>query len=181
MSLLAIALALCWFVPVPLVGLGALALAALSGLTFPDVDQFVPLLRHRSALTHSLLVVLLCMADRRLHPVAAGLALGIGFHLAADCFPASMRGFATVKVPLAGTFDTQGSYMWLAINAVAGSYVFGMLVERLYDPQVQIIALVGALLLGATYLAGVPGGYRALAVYAAIFWVGWRLHRPTLE
>ncbi len=167
--------------PGPVGGTGALALAALAGLTFPDTDQFLPLLRHRSAVTHSMLIVLVCLADRRLHPVAAGLALGIGFHLAADCFPVSMRGFATVKMPFAGTLDTQNSYIWLAANAVAGSYVFGMLVERLYGPQMQIAAMVGALLLGATYLAGVPGGFRALAVYAAIFWVGWRLHQPAVS
>jgi len=182
--LLAAALAACWLgaaMPVlaPVLGLAALALAALSGITFPDVDQILPLLRHRSVLTHSMAIVFACLAlDRRLQPVAAGLALGIGFHLAADCFPASMRGFATVKVPLAGAMGVGASYLWLAINAVAGSYLFGMLVERLHGPQTQMVALVGALLLGLAYLSGVPGGFRALAVYAAIGWAGWRLHRP---
>jgi hypothetical protein len=180
--LLAAALAACWLgssVPGfgPVFGLAAIALAALAGVTFPDLDQILPLLRHRSVLTHSMIVVLACLAvDRRLEPVAAGLALGIGFHLAADCFPVSMRGFATVKVPLAGAMGVGASYLWLAANAIAGSYLFGMLLERLHGARMQMAALGGALLLGLAYLSGVPGGFRALAVYAAIGWVGWRLH-----
>lgn len=163
----------------PIFAAVALALAALAGLTFPDVDQVLPLLRHRSAFTHSMGIVLIClMLDRRLQPVAAGLALGIGFHLAADCFPASMRGFATVKLPFMGAIGVEASYLWLAANAIAGSYIFGLLVERLHGPQMQIAALVGAVLLGLGYLSGVPGGFRALAVYGAIGWIGWQLHRP---
>lgn len=163
----------------PIFGLLALALAAMAGLTFPDVDQFLPLLRHRSMLTHSMAIVFACLlVDRRLQPVAAGLALGIGFHLAADCFPASMRGFATVKVPFGGTLGVGASYLWLAVNAIAGSYIFGLLLERLHGPQLQIAALTGALLLGLAYLSDTPGGFRALAVYGAIGWLGWRLHRP---
>ena len=80
----------------------ALLLALTSGLTLPDIDQFVPLLDHRDALTHSILPALVLLGWPRLRPVAAGLSLGLALHLAADCFPQAMRGFATVKLPYFG-------------------------------------------------------------------------------
>ena len=76
--------------------LGAtVVLAAAAGTRLPDLDT--PLrLGHRSALIHSVLPALVAMLDVRTWPVAAGLGLGIGLHLAADLFPGSMRGYATI-------------------------------------------------------------------------------------
>ncbi|HEX8447612.1 MAG TPA: hypothetical protein VF649_13490 [Sphingomonas sp.] len=156
----------------------ALALAAGAGLTLPDLDQHLPLLHHRSALTHGLLPALPALARRWLHPVAAGLALGLGFHLAADAFPAAMTGYATIKLPLYGSLGGW-SYLWLAVNALAGGWLFGRLVETLFAPPMQGAVVIAALLLGLVYLYRVPGGWSALLAYAAIGWIGWRLHRPS--
>ena len=83
----------------------AVVLAAWAGTTLPDIDQFLPL-DHRSALTHSLLPAALAW---RWRAAAAGLALGLGLHLSADLFPNAMQGFATVKLPFAGSIGWEAS------------------------------------------------------------------------
>jgi hypothetical protein len=114
--------------PGGLLAVAALLLAAVAGLTFPDLDQSLPFFDHRSALTHSVLAALILTARRWLVPVAAGLALGLALHLAADCFPEAMRGYATVKVPFAGSLGGW-SYLWLGANAAAGAWLFGRLLD----------------------------------------------------
>lgn len=148
----------------------SLLLALLSGLTLPDIDQFVPLLDHRDALTHSVLPALVLLWWPALRAVAAGLALGLALHLAADCFPAGMVGFATVKLPY---FDSLGrwSYLWLAANVLAGTVLFGLVFARLgITFVVSEAVLVAATLIGATYLLRVPGGWWALG---SIVLIGW--------
>ena len=82
---------------------GSVVAAAWAGTTLPDLDLRLRL-GHRSALLHSVLPMALAAIDRRTWPVAAGLGLGIGLHLSADLFPATMRGYATVKLPLFGSY-----------------------------------------------------------------------------
>jgi predicted MFS family arabinose efflux permease len=154
---------------------GALLLAAVAGLTFPDLDQSLPFFDHRSALTHSVLAALILAARRWLVAVAAGLALGLALHLAADCFPEAMRGYATIKVPFAGSLGGW-SYLWLGANAAAGAWLFGRLLDDgVPDVRLRIMTLGAALLLGIWYLVQVDGGYFALATGAGLGWASWRL------
>lgn len=98
--------------------------AAVFGLVWPDFDQWLPLLTHRSVLTHGLwLPLAVAVAARRrawLAPVAAGCALGIAVHCAPDLFPAAMRGYALIKVPFADGLDRPLSWAWLAATVVLG-------------------------------------------------------------
>lgn len=156
----------------------ALLLAAAAGLTFPDLDQPLPLLDHRSALTHSIAPALAALWRRWLRPLAAGLALGIALHLAADCFPHAMIGYATVKLPFTGSLGGW-SYAWLAANAAACGWLFGALLRG--DPSsgpARPVILVAGGLLGLSYLSRVDGGYLALATLLALAWTGWRIGRP---
>lgn len=156
----------------------ALQLALSGGLTLPDIDQLLPLLDHRDALTHSLLPALALLAwpqgRERLHAVAAGLALGLALHMAADCFPQAMVGFGTIKLPFAGSIG-RWSYLWLGANAVAGAVMFGVLLPSLrLSLPLALLVLGGAVITGAGYLLRVDGGWWALA---SILLVGWGVSR----
>ena len=149
----------------------AAALGVAAGLTLPDLDQWLPL-AHRSALTHSILVLIPLLWGGR--GVAAGVALGLGFHLAADCFPRAMAGYATVKWPFAGSIGGGASYVWLAVNSLAASAWGGWRLARDEPPGWALGVLAVAALMGAGYLWRDPGGWPALTLYGlAAAWV-WR-------
>jgi len=157
-----------------LVAAPALLVCVIAGLTLPDIDQPLPL-DHRSALTHSIGPALLALWRHWLRPAAAGLALGLGLHLAADVFPEAMIGYATVKLPLAGSIGSSGSYAWLASNAVLCAWLGGrLLAAELLVPAVRVAALVAVVVIGIFYLLSVDGGWWALAVYLAAAWFAWR-------
>ncbi|SFR96246.1 hypothetical protein [Sphingomonas jatrophae] len=157
--------------------LGAVALAAAAGTTLPDIDQVLPLGGHRSALSHSVLPACLCLR-RRWWPVAAGLALGLGLHLAADVFPRSMRGFATVKLPFAGGMGAGASRAWLALN-MAAALVLAVALGRALMPggpaRWAAAALAG--LAGLLYLMRVPGGVQAMLLLGACGWLALSARR----
>lgn len=150
------------------------AAAAWAGLWFPDVDLRLGL-GHRSALTHSLLAPLLLMLVARREwqaTAAAGLALGIGVHCAADLFPRAMWGLATVKLPFAGSIGAAWSYVWLGITAFAGIVVPLRLVAARHGAAALGLAATATLLAGAGYVvlhdeplltAGAVGGALAVA------------------
>jgi hypothetical protein len=154
--------------------LPALLLCVVAGLTFPDIDQPLPL-DHRSALTHSIGPALLALARRWAWPAAGGLALGLGLHLAADVFPNAMIGFATVKLPFAGSIGSDASYLWLAGNALVCTALGGWLLQReISSPLLRLMALAAVTLIGISYLIGVDGGWPALAIYLGAGWVAFR-------
>jgi hypothetical protein len=157
----------------------ALLLGLVSGLTFPDVDQPLPL-DHRSAVTHSAAPALVLMLRRWCWPLAAGLALGIGFHLAADVFPNAMVGFATVKLPFGGSIGASASYAWLAANALACMAIGGLLLRGQFADLLHRRLLVGATAVaGMLYLVRVDGGWPALGLLLVAGWLA--LGRPFLQ
>src|SRR3712207_9575641 len=50
-------------------------------------------------------------------------------HLAADVFPNGMTGYATVKLPFAGSIGSGASYAWLAVNALGAAFLGGWLLR----------------------------------------------------
>ncbi len=160
--------------------LPALLLALVAGLTLPDIDQPLPL-DHRSAVTHSIAPALLAMLRRWAWPVAGGLAFGLGLHLAADVFPNSMIGFATVKLPFGGSIGANASYYWLAGNALAAIALGGWLLRGAVQAGwLRFLVLVAIALIGASYLIGVDGGWPALATFLLAGWAALRWHRASL-
>lgn len=152
----------------------AILLFALIGLTLPDMDQPLPL-DHRSGFTHSILPAAAALLRRWLWPIAAGLAFGIGLHLSADVFPNAMVGYATVKLPLAGSIGAGPSFAWLAVNSVACIALGAWLVSR-EIPSAALRRLLLAVLVavGAGYLLVTDGGWAALGVYALAGWLAFR-------
>jgi len=156
-----------WLVPASVVA------AAWAGTTLPDLDLRLGL-GHRSALLHSVLPMALAALDRRSWPVAAGLGLGVGLHLAADLFPASMRGYATVKLPLWGSIGAGASYLWIAVNAALALTAGAWMLAQVAPPRRAAWTLVTVAALGATYLLRTDGGWWALALFAGLAWVAMR-------
>ncbi|MBW6528281.1 hypothetical protein KZ813_15680 [Sphingomonas sp. RHCKR7] len=135
------------------------------GLTLPDVDLRLGL-GHRSALTHSLLPALLPLVWRQ-RAAACGIAAGVGVHLAADCFPRRMIGYATVKLPLLGALSPLESYAWLALNAAAALLLAAWCARRLHAPLARALVGVAALAAALRYLWHDPGGWPVLALVGA--------------
>ena len=110
----------------PAKGLALATALALSGLGFylggetPDLDQRTSLLLHRSILTHGLLAPLLVnrflSGPRVLRWFAAGFALGVAVHLAADLFPEAWTGFALISLPFYGWLPATASITWLVAS-----------------------------------------------------------------
>lgn len=158
---------------------GAVLLACLSGTTLPDLDLSLGLV-HRSILTHGpLLPALLLLGPPRWRPAAAGLALGIGLHVAADTFPNAMTGYATVKLPFAGSIGATASYLWLAANALALTIAGGVLLARLFPPKWLAGLLAGSAAIGIAYLFVTDGGWPALGIYAAFGWLAVRQRKQS--
>lgn len=179
--LLIAAIAAAWFgrewpAAALLLGLLALAVAAFAGIGLPDLDLHLPLLDHRDALTHSILPALPALARRWLHPVAGGLALGLGLHLSADVFPEAMVGYATVKLPFAGSIG-DWSYGWLLGNAMIGIALFAWLLDRTLAAPVRMAIVGGSACFGLWYLGRVDGGWWAIAVYLGFGAAVWAVRR----
>ncbi len=167
----AIAVARTWATPWS----GALAavLAGVAGTTLPDLDLLLPF-GHRSGLTHSLLPLVLAMFARDRRPVAAGLAIGLGLHLAADCFPNGMRGYATVKLPFAGSIGATASYVWLGVQAVTATLGGVALLATALPSRIALVVAGVLGMIGVAYLFATDGGWWAMGVYAAFGWLAVR-------
>jgi hypothetical protein len=154
----------------PAASAAAILLTAWAGTTLPDIDQLLPL-GHRSALTHSILPVALLW---RWRAVAAGLALGIGLHLSADLFPNAMQGFATVKLPFAGSIGWEASYVWFGVNAFSCLALGASLLGRLLGPKLSLAVLGAVALIGTAYLFATDGGWWALLMFGGTGWLTLR-------
>jgi len=157
----------------PWVAIAAVLAATVAGTTLPDLDLGLGL-KHRSALTHGVLPMAVAMMDRRTWPVAAGLGLGIGLHLAADLFPNGMRGYATIKLPLWGSIGRDLSYLWIGANAAlclgGGAWLLG----QVADQRTARAALGAAGVVGVAYLLRTDGGWWALMLFAGLGWLALR-------
>ncbi len=151
------------------------------GVGLPDLDFALPFVTHRSALTHSILPAL---ALWLLHPlrgqIACGVALGIGVHLAADSFPNGMTGYATIKLPFAGSIGRTWSYIWLGANALAALAMGGVLALRALPPPWGRAILAVVAFGAVAYLFTTDGGWPALAL-ASVAGGGWWHRRRRIQ
>jgi hypothetical protein len=99
-----------------------------------------------------------------------GVALGIGLHLSADCFPNAMRGYATVKLPGAGSIGAGWSYLWLGANAAASLAVGAWWLRRATSLPATLAVLAAVAVVGVGYLWVTDGGWPALLVFGAGGW-----------
>lgn len=159
--------------PRPWVQAVAAVCAGIAGTTLPDLDLLLPI-GHRSGLTHSLLPLGLALFAARWRPVMAGLAIGIGLHLAADSFPNAMRGYAMVKLPGLGSLGVTGSYAWLGVQALFGTLAGAVLLAAALPIRLALVTAMALTGVGVAYLFATDGGWPALAVYGAFGWLAVR-------
>jgi hypothetical protein len=118
------------------------------GLSLPDLDLRVPVLLHRSILTHSFLASLLLIwlvskyPHRFLHPFSMGVCGASAVHLCFDLFPARWSGFALIAVPFYGRANALQSWLWIALSIVICLYLAFTLLRTVGD----VLLLSGGLL-----------------------------------
>ena len=128
-----------------------------SGYVFlwvPDLDLLLlPLLHHRSIITHSILPGLLLIMLGRKHGAApiAGALVGLSVHLTCDLL-SPMEGFAQIwlpypiKVPLGPL-----SYLWLAMNGFLGFMLASLVARTAFRGLSLPIVASAAALIGMSY------------------------------
>ncbi|TNC70356.1 hypothetical protein [Rubellimicrobium roseum] len=103
-----------------------LAGATLAFLPAPDVDLWMlRLLHHRSILTHSVLLpcLVLWFLPELGPAAAAGAALGVAVHMAADMLSPA-RGFGRIWLPEPFQVSLGGwSHLWLLVNALGAAWM----------------------------------------------------------
>ena len=110
------------------------------GIRLPDLDLLMPGLSHRSGITHSCIPALVVWAFG-FSPMAAGLALGIAFHLSSDLQPKAWTGGALIKFPLLGSIGML-SPIWLIANVTGCLSIFMEVVsDEPVDARLVILAL----------------------------------------
>lgn len=142
-----------------------------AGTTIPDTDQWLPLLGHRSIVTHSLLVPGLVLL--RWPMVGGMLAGGFAIHLAADLLSRKWVGYALVKLPLAGSLGATGSQLFLATNVLLGLWFYHRAAATSGAPRTAWATFGGAAALyflvnERWWLLAVP------ALVAAVLLARWR-------
>lgn len=108
--------------------IGLMMLTAWVFLGVPDIDlALMPILHHRSIITHSILPALVFLFLGRSLGAApiAGALMGISVHLACDML-SPMAGFAQIWLPQPFLIPLGPlSYLWLGVNALVG-YVMAL-------------------------------------------------------
>ncbi|WP_422489065.1 hypothetical protein [Endozoicomonas sp. ALE010] len=112
----------------------------IAGIRLPDLDFVIPGLSHRSAITHSCIPALVVWAFG-FSAIAAGMALGIAFHLSSDLQPKAWTGGALIKFPLLGSIGML-SPIWLIANVIGCLAIFMEVVSgEPVDARLMIMAL----------------------------------------
>ena len=99
-------------------------LAFVVGMVFPDVDQKISFLVHRSVLTHgpwiAMVASLFALNGKGYYRPLIVLAFnaGMAIHLAADLFPKAWTGFALIHIPLWGRLPATASVVWILASVV---------------------------------------------------------------
>ncbi len=99
------------------------------GEWFPDIDQRIHFLTHRSILTHGLILPLLLYSigsgikAAPLRLFLSGFSLGLAIHLGFDLFPRSWQGYALIHVPLLGWTHPIFSWLWIAVSMISCLYL----------------------------------------------------------
>lgn len=160
-----------------------LAAAVYIGLKFPDVDQRVGFLLHRSIITHGPLLPLLAFAfalgdnpvQRRL-----GMGIGIGFavHMAFDLFPRAWQGYALISLPVYGWTPPVFSWIWISATMLIS---FGLAI-KLCRNALDVVFLLVAVLTAFLFVAPNENAlWYPLAVTAGAFLLSFWMIGPDKE
>lgn len=142
------------------------------GLGFPDVDlALLPILHHRSIITHSILIpaIFLTIRNSAIRFGAGGFILGISIHLSADVL-SSPIGFGMIWLPWPIKFPLGPlSPLWLAANALVGLIWAKALLFKPEQRAPIAIYLLMALVLGPSYAIFHENSLIPLVSFALVF------------
>lgn len=148
--------------------------AAWGGLFFPDLDlALMPLIGHRSIITHSALapVLMLSLGRRRFMPqTIAWFSFGIATHLVADIFSRGWTGFALIKLPFGLGNLGLLSPLWIGLNALVALWICEWLLRN-EGKELSWLHRVGSTLAVVLYML-LNEGKPWLAVLAGGAWLG---------
>lgn len=158
------------------------SLALMLGIRLPDIDLFTPGLKHRSALTHSVLVPWLMTATN--YPsVFGGLAIGMAIHMLADLFPKAWMGGALIKLPFFGSMGRLSPF-WLILHCLA-CLALGLHTLAMLNHWVRYGCLIVSMLITLWYLIkkekSLPPLLAALMIVGVLAWNHYSLNLPTLN
>ena len=151
---------------VRLLALLALMVGLRLGIWFPDVDQRIEFLLHRSIVTHGLIlpVVLVAIASlsesRVIRWFTIGFCLSVGVHLAFDLFPRAWTGYALVSVPIHGWISELVSRVWIGGSVITCFYVSMRLAK---SPAAATLLIAGLIGISAYAAVGEDALWRPLA------------------
>ena len=129
--------------------IAALAAGAWIGLKFPDVDQRIDLLLHRSIVTHGPLIplVLFLILRKVRHPsfrlFPMYVCLGFVVHMGFDLFPSGWSGYSLISIPVYGWLPGWVSILWLAGSTLLCAYWAARLAQGLLEAVLLAIGTVG--------------------------------------
>ncbi|MDD7805516.1 MAG: hypothetical protein PUP46_08155 [Endozoicomonas sp. (ex Botrylloides leachii)] len=146
-------------------------LALILGVRFPDIDLFTPGLKHRSAITHSVLLPWL-MTLVGYPAIVSGLAMGMAIHMLADIFPKAWIGGALIKMPFFGSLGRLSPF-WLMFNCLA-CLALGLQTTSALGEWVAVGGLSSSLLIMIWYFLreekSMPPLLAGLMIISALFW-----------
>lgn len=148
------------------------------GLHLPDIDRSLPLLDHRSFLTHSpfLPILLFILAHKKGHAgllmAAVGISLAVAVHLAFDLFPQRWTGYALISVPIYGRMGALFSGLWIGGSMVVCLY---LAMAHIRGRRMMIVSLSGS---GVGFchaaIAELAISIPALVTMVIVTWAIWR-------
>ena len=138
--------------PLSLVVLAAMAYV---GLKFPDVDQRVGFLLHRSIVTHGpflpLLVFAFALADNPVkRRLGTGIGVGFAVHMAFDLFPRAWQGYALVSLPAYGWTPPIFSWIWISVTMLVCFCIAIKLCRNAIDLVLLLVAVTATFLFAAS-------------------------------
>ena len=137
-----------------LINAACFVVAAWIGSWFPDTDLKVRFLRHRSVLTHGILVPLMFVAmvgvtrTERVEWFVAGLCTGLAVHLAFDLFPKGWNGYAFISVPGLGVMPASVSIAWMLTSTALCMVGSIQLVQGMFGLYLWAVSMAAMLLSG---------------------------------
>ena len=160
-----------------------LAVAIYIGLKFPDVDQRIGFLTHRSIITHGPFLPLLALAfSLGDNPVqrrcGMGIAIGFAVHMAFDLFPRGWQGYALISLPAYGWTHPVFSWIWISATMLVS---FGLAIKLCRNAMDLIIRIVATVVAFALVAPDENALWRPLAVTIASALVCYWMIGPDKE
>lgn len=110
---------------------------------FPDIDQVLAFLRHRSFLSHSALLplILLMSLKPQFQWVTIGVSMAIGSHLVFDMYPRGWGSYSQIYILGYGYTGEIFSWIWMFVNMLLCLKIIAKFSKNLAEKTVTTVLL----------------------------------------